>query len=168
MSHLTSLRLSFLSCKMCRITCLPGAVFKIKCVTLIVCLVFVCNCDSLLNILIHLIVTIIQWIKYIHYLSLPEYVQGTCKYSQLDFKMYCSAVSDSWQPHRLQPIRLLCPWDSPGKDTGVGCHFYSKGSSWPGDGVLGSCSPALQADSLSLSHWGGPVRFTKNVLEDSG
>ena len=27
------------------------------------------------------------------------------------------------QPHRQQPIRLLCPWDSPGKNTGVGCHF---------------------------------------------
>ena len=25
--------------------------------------------------------------------------------------------------HRLQPTRLLCPWDSPGKNTGVGCHF---------------------------------------------
>ena len=168
MSHLTSL--SFLSCKMCRITCLPtsGAVFKIKCVTLIVCLVFICNCDSLLNILIHLIFTIIQWIKYYHYWSLPEYMQGTCKYSQLDFKMYCSVVSDSWQPHRLQPIRLLCPWDSPGKNTGVGCNFYSKGSSWPRDWILGSCSPALKADSLSLCHWGGPMKFTQSVLEDSG
>ena len=27
------------------------------------------------------------------------------------------------RPHRRQPIRLLCPWDSPGKNTGVGCHF---------------------------------------------
>ena len=26
-------------------------------------------------------------------------------------------------PHRRQPSRLLCPWDSPGKNTGVGCHF---------------------------------------------
>ena len=26
------------------------------------------------------------------------------------------------QPHELQPARLLCPWDSPGKNTGVGCH----------------------------------------------
>ena len=25
--------------------------------------------------------------------------------------------------HRRQPTRLLCPWDSPGKNTGVGCHF---------------------------------------------
>ena len=32
-------------------------------------------------------------------------------------------MSDSLQPHRWQPTRLLCPWDSPGKNTGVGCHF---------------------------------------------
>ena len=25
--------------------------------------------------------------------------------------------------HRRQPTRLLCPWGSPGKNTGVGCHF---------------------------------------------
>ena len=29
----------------------------------------------------------------------------------------------SLQPHEWQPARLLCPWDSPGKNTGVGCHF---------------------------------------------
>ena len=32
----------------------------------------------------------------------------------------CSVVSDSLQPHGLQPARLLCPWSSPGKNTGVG------------------------------------------------
>ena len=32
-------------------------------------------------------------------------------------------MSDSVQPHRRQPTRLLHPWDSPGKNTGVGCHF---------------------------------------------
>ena len=32
-------------------------------------------------------------------------------------------MSDSVQPHRRQPTRLLCPWDSPGKNTGVGCRF---------------------------------------------
>ena len=35
-----------------------------------------------------------------------------------------STVSDSWRPHRLQPTRLLCPWDSPGKNTGVDCHSF--------------------------------------------
>ena len=32
-------------------------------------------------------------------------------------------MSDSVWPHRQQPIRLLPPWNSPGKNTGVGCHF---------------------------------------------
>ena len=32
-------------------------------------------------------------------------------------------MSDSVQPHGQQPTRLPCPWDSPGKNTGVGCHF---------------------------------------------
>ena len=33
-----------------------------------------------------------------------------------------SVVSDWYQPHGLQPTRLLHPWDFPGKSTGVGCH----------------------------------------------
>ena len=32
-------------------------------------------------------------------------------------------MSDSVRPHRRQPTRLLHPWDCPGKNTGVGCHF---------------------------------------------
>ena len=32
-------------------------------------------------------------------------------------------MSDSMWPHRWQPTRLHCLWDSPGKNTGVGCHF---------------------------------------------
>ena len=31
-------------------------------------------------------------------------------------------MSDSSRPHGLQPTRTLCPWDFPGKSTGVGCH----------------------------------------------
>jgi len=34
-----------------------------------------------------------------------------------------SVVSDSVRSQRRQPTRLRCPWDSPGKNTGVGCHF---------------------------------------------
>ena len=34
-----------------------------------------------------------------------------------------SVVSDSVWPHRRQPTRLPHPWDSLGKNTGVGCHF---------------------------------------------
>ena len=38
-----------------------------------------------------------------------------------------SVVSDSLQPHGLKLVRLLCPWNSPGKDTGVGCHSLLQG-----------------------------------------
>ena len=38
-------------------------------------------------------------------------------------RQVASVVSDSVRPHGLQPTRLLCPWDYPGKKTGVGCHF---------------------------------------------
>ena len=36
-------------------------------------------------------------------------------------------MPDSLQHHGLQPTRLLCSWDFPGKDTGVGCHFLPQG-----------------------------------------
>ena len=39
-----------------------------------------------------------------------------------------SVVSDFLRPHGLQPARLLCPWDSLGKNTGVGCHFLLQGT----------------------------------------
>ena len=38
-----------------------------------------------------------------------------------------SVVPDSLPPHRWQPARLLCPWDFPGKDTRVVCHFLLQG-----------------------------------------
>ena len=38
-----------------------------------------------------------------------------------------SVMSDCLQPHGLQPTRLLCPWDFPGKSTGVGCYFLLQG-----------------------------------------
>ena len=45
-------------------------------------------------------------------------------------KLYASAavakslvMSDSVRPHKRQPTRLHCPWDSPGKNTGVSCHL---------------------------------------------
>ena len=44
-----------------------------------------------------------------------------------------AVISDSLRSHGLQPTRLLCPWDSPGKNTGVGCHFLLQGSPQPTD-----------------------------------
>ena len=44
----------------------------------------------------------------------------------LTFTPSHSVMSDSLPPQGLQPNRLLCPQDSPGKNTGVGCHFLLK------------------------------------------
>ena len=50
---------------------------------------------------------------------------------QLSVSIQCMRVkllvSDSLQPYGLQPARLLCPWDFPGKNTGVGCHALLRG-----------------------------------------
>ena len=66
-----------------------------------------------------------------------------------------SAMSNSLQPHRLQPTRLLCPWDSPGKNIGMGSHSFLQGIV----PTQGSNLPLLhwQADSLPLSHLGSPT-----------
>ena len=41
-------------------------------------------------------------------------------------------------PHGLQPARLLCPWDYPSKNTGLGCHFLLQGIP-PKDQIPVSC-----------------------------
>ena len=48
-------------------------------------------------------------------------------------------MSDSVRPHRGSPPGSLRPWDSPGKNTGVGCHFLLQGSSCPRDQTQVSC-----------------------------
>ena len=57
----------------------------------------------------------------------------------------CSVVSNSLWPYGLQPARLLCPWNFPDKNTGVGCHPFSRDLPDPG---IEPGSPALQVDSL--------------------
>ena len=39
-------------------------------------------------------------------------------------KWRCSVMYNSLWSHGLQPTRFLCPWDVPGKNPGVGCHFF--------------------------------------------
>ena len=56
------------------------------------------------------------------------------------------------QPHGKQPARLLCPWNSPGKNTGVGSHSLLQGM-FPGIELM---SPALQAYSLPSKPPGKP------------
>ena len=58
------------------------------------------------------------------------------------------------RPHGLQPTRLLYPWDFPGKNTGVGWHFFLQGIFLTQG--LNCCLQHWQADSLPLSHLGSP------------
>ena len=69
----------------------------------------------------------------------------------------CSVMAVSLQPHGLQPTRLLCPWDSPGKITGVGCHVLPQGIS-PTQGSNPSLLHLLlwQMGSLPLVPLGKP------------
>ena len=57
--------------------------------------------------------------------------------------------------YRVQPTRLLCPWNSPSKNTGVGCHFLLQGSFPTQGGKLGllHCRQIL----YHLSHQGSPT-----------
>ena len=69
-------------------------------------------------------------------------------------------MSDPLRPHRPWPTRLLCPWDSPGKNTGVGCHVLLRGIFLTqGTERTSLVSPGLQANSLPLSHQGSPIPF---------
>ena len=75
-----------------------------------------------------------------------------------------SVVPNSMRPHGLQPARLLCPWDSLGKNTGVGCHdllqqiFPTQGSN---SCLL--CFQPWQVGSLPREPPGKPKR-TKYML----
>ena len=68
--------------------------------------------------------------------SVHEFTSGKCAYPTTEVALHpfwpgdcccccwvASVVSDSVRPHRQQPTRLRRPWDSPGKNTGMGCHF---------------------------------------------
>ena len=75
-------------------------------------------------------------------------------------------MSDSVWPHRQQPTRLPCPWDSPGKNTGVGCHFLLQCMKVKSESeVIQSC-PTL-SDTMDCSPPGSSVHgiFQARILE---
>ena len=81
-------------------------------------------------------------------------------------------MSNSLQPHRLQPTRLLCPWDFPGIRTGVDCYFLPQGifptqGSNPG---LSHCRQTLYCLSHIYIYIRGvyPVRFRLETVCDGG
>ena len=72
-----------------------------------------------------------------------------------------SVASDSLWSYGLSAARLLCPWDFPGKNTEVGCHFLLQGI-FPTQGL----NPSLlhwQVNSLPLSHQGSPFQLISEI-----
>jgi len=65
-------------------------------------------------------------------------------------------MSDSVQPHRRQPNRLLCPWDSPSKNTGVGCHFLLQCMKVKSESEVAQSCPTL-SDPMDCSLPGSSV-----------
>ena len=77
-----------------------------------------------------------------------------------------SVMSNSVRPHRWQPTRLCCPWDSPGKNTGVGCHFLLQRMKVKSESEVTELCPTL-SDSMDSSLPGSSVHgtFQARVLE---
>ena len=75
-------------------------------------------------------------------------------------------MSDSVRPHRWQPTRLPHPWDSPGKNTGVGCHFLLQGMKMKNESEVAQSCPT-PSDPMGCSLPGSSVHgiFQARVLE---
>ena len=75
-------------------------------------------------------------------------------------------MSDSVRPHRRQPTRLLRLWDSPGKNTGVGCHFLLQCRKVKSESEVTQSCPTLR-DPIDYSLPGSSVHelFQARVLE---
>ena len=77
-----------------------------------------------------------------------------------------SVVSDSVRPHRWQPTRPHRPWDSPGKNTGVGCHFLLQCMKVKSESKVTQLCPTL-SDPMDRSLPGSSIYgiFQARVLE---
>ena len=89
----------------------------------------------------------------------------------------CTVMSDSLRPCVLQPIRFLCPWDFPGKNTKMGCHFLLHGIDLPDLGMeptppalAGRFFTAELAEKPYLSYnvvlWGGNYATHVFIMSD--
>ena len=67
-----------------------------------------------------------------------------------------SVISDSVRPHRWQPTRLPRPWDSSGKNTGVGCHFLLQCMKVKSESEVAQSCPTL-SDPVDCSLPGSSV-----------
>ena len=75
-------------------------------------------------------------------------------------------MSDSVRPYRRQPTRLPRPWDSPGKNTGVGCHFLLQCMRVKSESEVAQSCPTL-SDPMDCSPPGSSIHgiLQARVLE---
>ena len=75
-------------------------------------------------------------------------------------------MSNSVQPHRQQPTWLPRPWDSPGKNTGLGCHFLLQCRKVKSEREVAQSCPTLR-DPMDCSLPGSSIHgiFQARVLE---
>ena len=80
--------------------------------------------------------------------------------------LLASVVSDSVWPHRQQSTRLPCPWDSPDKNTGVGCHCLLQSMKVKSESEVTQSCPTL-SDPMDCSLPGSSTHgiFQARVLE---
>ena len=76
------------------------------------------------------------------------WLYGKLSISSVQFSR--SVVSNSVRPHRRQPTRLPRPWDSPGKNTGVGCHFLLQCMKLKSESEVAQLCPTL-SDPMDCS-----------------
>ena len=100
-----------------------------------------------------------------HLFNLCLRYQALCLINNLRFSR--SVMSDSEWPHRRQPTRLPCPWDSPGKKTGVGCHFLLQGMKVKSESEVTQSCPTQRPHGLQptrlLCPWDFPGKSTEGL-----
>ena len=110
-----------------------------------------------------------MWITWVyHFVKIAHLIFmyfSVCKFYLTAAKSLqsCPTLCD---PHRRQPTRLLRPWDSPGKNTGVGCHFLLQRMKVKSESEVTQSCPTL-SDSMDCSLPGSSIHgiFQARVLE---
>ena len=120
--------------------------------------------------LLCLMLSQICFIYFYHSIFQLTYLFFCISYSVFESLCCCcyvtSVVSNSVRPRRWQPIRLPHPWDSPGKNTRVGCHFLLQCMKVKSESEVSQSCPTLR-DPMDCSLPGFSVRgiFQVRVLE---
>ena len=82
----------------------------------------------------------------------------------LNFSKLLQSCLTLWDPVTIQPTRLLCSWDFPGKNSGVGCHALLQGIPRPRMKPVSLISPALARGFFTTSTTWETLLFLLNFF----